>query len=351
MKLFNSKIDQKVGLPPGDIKHIGEQKKWNTSIKIIQYNEEIFEQNDLSNPDDLLKVNNGNIVWIDIEGFSNHKLIKDIGKYYNIHEMILEDIFNTNHLPKYEEGEDKLIFIIKSFSKDEEEIKTAHVTIILKKNLIISFREMPTNLLVPKIDRIKIGRGRARRKKGDYLFFVLIDSFIDSYYLFFENLREQALELESNILENPKENYIKDIYQIKNTLTSIRKDLFPLKNAINQIITEEPDFIMEDNFKYFSDCKDHANELIEYYHSFGEMINNLITLNENNLNNNTNRIMKVLTIIATIFIPLTFIAGIYGMNFEFMPELKWKYGYFAALFIMLSISVFIILFMKKKKWI
>jgi magnesium transporter len=183
------------------------------------------------------------------------------------------------------------------------------------------------------------------------LFFVLLDTFIDSYYYYFEHLREQIGELDTEILRDTNENHIQKIYDLKNELTSIRKNLFPLKTSIQELLTDDSDLIEEDNFKYFNDCKDHINELIEYYNSFGEMINNLVTLNENNLNNNTNKVMKLLTIIATIFIPLTFIAGIYGMNFQFMPELEWRYGYFIALSLMVLTGVVILLIMKRKKWI
>ena len=193
--------------------------------------------------------------------------------------------------------------------------------------------------MLPKIDRIQNAKGRARTKNADYLFFVLLDSFIDSYYTYFESLREETHRLDEKILLESSKNHIEEIYNLKNKLTDVRKNLFPLKTAINELLTDESELIAEDNFKYFNDCKDHVNELTEYYNSFGEIISNLIILNENNLNSSTNKIMKLLTIISTIFIPLTFVAGIYGMNFSHMPELEWEYGYFFTISVMIIIGL------------
>lgn len=351
MKVFSRKLDRKVGFAPGDTNYFGEEVRSETFVKCINYN--LSEINEIApkSVDEILEISDDKNTWIDIEGFANLELIKQIGMKYDIHEMTIEDVLNVNHLPKYEEGEEYILFVLKNFREGANKANGNHVSILLKKNLVISFREAKSNLLPPKIERIKAGKGRARRKGADYLFFVLLDAFIDSYYYYFEYLREQIGELDDKILRETNENHIQEIYDLKNELTSIRKNLFPLKTSINELITDDNDLIEEDNFKYFNDCKDHVNELIEYYHSFNEMINNLITLNESNLNNQTNRIMKVLTIIATIFIPLTFIAGLYGMNFEYMPELKWKYGYFIALGTMILLGIIILIFMKKKKWI
>lgn len=173
---------------------------------------------------------------------------------------------------------------------------------------------------------------------------------MDSYYTFFENLREEINELEDTLLIEIHKNHIEDIYELKNKLTSVRKNLFPLKTAINDLMSDGSELIEDDNLKYFNDSKDHINEFIEYYNSFSEMITNLVSLNENILANNTNRVMKVLTIIATVFIPLTFIAGIYGMNFTNMPELEWQHGYYSALILMFVIGIGIVGLMKWKKW-
>lgn len=351
MKIFKKKLNQSVGRAPGEFTYYGEEERKETTIRVIQYNNEEFDQRILSGKDQIKDIyENNKVTWIDIEGFSNLDMITSICKTFEVHDLLVEDALNTDHIPKYEEGEEYLVFSLKNFREEGKNIKDTHVTLLMKKKLVISFQEESSSIIPPKVERIKAGKGRARRKGSDYLFFVLIDSFLDSYYTFFENLREEINEIDDMLLVARHKNHIEDIYDLKNKLTSVRKNLFPLKIAINELMTDESELIEDENLKYFNDSKDHINELIEYYNSFAEMINNLVSLNENNIANNTNRVMKVLTIIATVFIPLTFIAGIYGMNFSNMPELNWQYGYYYALFFMFVIGLAIVGLMKWKKW-
>lgn len=351
MKIFKKKLNQSVGRAPGEFTYYGEEERKETTIRVIQYNNEEFDQRILSGKDQIKDIyENNKVTWIDIEGFSNLDMITSICKTFEVHDLLVEDALNTDHIPKYEEGEEYLVFSLKNFREEGNNIKDTHVTLLMKKKLVISFQEESSSIIPPKVERIKAGKGRARRKGSDYLFFVLIDSFLDSYYTFFENLREEINEIDDMLLVARHKNHIEDIYDLKNKLTSVRKNLFPLKIAINELMTDESELIEDENLKYFNDSKDHINELIEYYNSFAEMINNLVSLNENNIANNTNRVMKVLTIIATVFIPLTFIAGIYGMNFSNMPELNWQYGYYYALFFMFVIGLAIVGLMKWKKW-
>ena len=351
MKIFKKKLNQSVGRAPGEFTYYGEEERKETTIRVIQYNNEEFDQRILSGKDQIKDIyENNKVTWIDIEGFSNLDMITSICKTFEVHDLLVEDALNTDHIPKYEEGEEYLVFSLKNFREEGKNIKDTHVTLLMKKKLVISFQEESSSIIPPKVERIKAGKGRARRKGSDYLFFVLIDSFLDSYYTFFENLREEINEIDDMLLVARHKNHIEDIYDLKNKLTSVRKNLFPLKIAINELMTDESELIEDENLKYFNDSKDHINELIEYYNSFAEMINNLVSLNENNIANNTNRVMKVLTIIATVFIPLTFIAGIYGMNFSNMPELNWQYGYYYALFFMFVIGIVIVGLMKWKKW-
>jgi magnesium transporter len=352
MKVFSRKLNRKVGRPAGDLSYYGEDTRRSTKIRTIQYNNDEYEDEVIDDLAGLEKLDlSGKITWIDIEGFEDAEKIKEIARFFNIHDLVVEDTFNTDHIPKYEEGEDYLLFVLKSFSETDTIITSSQVTILLKQNLVISFQEEPNSIILPKIERIKNSKGRSRSKKADYLYFVLLDAFIDSYYTYFESMREETIRLDEKILLETSTNHIEKIYNLKNKLTDIRKNLFPLKSAINELLADESELIEEDNFRYFNDCKDHINELTEFYNSFGEIINNLIILNENNLNSSTNKIMKLLTIISTIFIPLTFIAGLYGMNFSHMPELEWKYGYFFALSLMALIGFIIVGIMKHKKWL
>jgi len=348
MNKLYKKLTHKIGLPPGEVVYVGKSDPLKTNITLYKYNKTDFSEEEITNVNDIKLEKENTVNWINITGFENIGSINDICKQLEVNDLLIEDAVNTSHIPKFEEGDDYLSIIIKSF--DENDDTPNHNCIILKDSIIISLLENPGNLLPQKIERIKNGKSRARNKKGDYLFYTLLDTFLDSYYRYFENIREELFDLENIILKERDENHIDSIYKINHKLTAIRKNLFPLKIALLDLYKNEIKLFEKSTLQFLNDCKDHVNELIEYYNSFTEMIQSMINLNDNNIANNTNKVMKILTIIATIFIPLTFVAGIYGMNFKYMPELNWKFGYFLILFFMFLIAALILLFMKKKNW-
>lgn len=346
----SKKLTRKIGLPPGEIIYIGNVDPQKTKIKLYKYDKIDFSENDLTKLENIDSIKDQTkINWLNITGFEKIEHIRDLSKIINVNEMLLEDALHTDHIPKFEVGNDYLAFIIKSF--DEKSNDASHNCIILKDGLIISLMENPNNILQTKIERIKNGTARARNKKADYLFYTLLDSCIDSYYRYFENIREELFDLENLIIHKRSENHIDKIYELNSKFKTIRRNLFPLKTAILDLIESENILLEKNNYHFFNDCKDHVNELIEYYNSFSDNIQSLINLNENNIVNSTNKVIKILTIIATIFIPLTFIAGIYGMNFKNMPELEWKYGYYYSLGLMFLVGFGIYVFIKKKNWL
>ena len=345
----SEKLTRKIGMPPGEIIYIGNADPEKTKIKLYKYDKVSFFENDLTKLENIDEIRDLNkINWLNITGFEKIEQIKNLSKIINVSELLLEDALHSDHIPKYEEGNDYLAIIVKNFK--EESTEPSNNCIILKDGLVVSLMENPTDIIKTKIERIKNGTARARNKKADYLFYTLLDSCIDSYYMYFENIREELFDLESLILHKRNENHINKIYELNAKFKTIRKNLFPLKTAIVDLIESEINLLEKSNYHFFNDCKDHVNELIEYYNSFSDNIQSLINLNENNIVNNTNKVIKILTIIATIFIPLTFIAGIYGMNFKYMPELEWEFGYYFILGIMLAIGVGILLVIKYKKW-
>ena len=348
MNKLYKKLTHKIGLPPGEVIYVGKSDPLKTNVNLIKYEKTNYAEEELKNAAELNLEKETKVNWICITGFENVDYINEICKILEVNDLLLEDALHTSHIPKFEEGDDYLSIIIKSFDENDE--TPNHNCIILKENVIISLFENSNNLLSSKIERIRNGKAKARNKKADYLFYTLLDTFIDSYYRYFENIREKLFDLENIILQRRNENHIDKIYELNNKLTAIRKNLFPLKIALLDLSKSENKLINKNTHPFLNDCKDHVNELIEYYNSFTEMIQSLINLNDNNVVNNTNKVMKILTIIATIFIPLTFIAGIYGMNFKYMPELDWQFGYFLILFFMFFIAAVILLFMKKKNW-
>jgi magnesium transporter len=348
MKFFNRNLTGKIGLPPGEIIYTGIETK-PTSIQLYKYDPKSFERVDVTSLSDI-NFEDSKVNWMNISGFENQNLISEIISLVGIHNLLAEDIFNMDHMPKLEEHEESILFIVKNYITQKNKILQNHCSIYLKDNIVISFQELPNNFLDKKIERISMGKGKARFKNADYMFFVLLDAFIDSYYTLFEEIREEISRLEESLLKSKKNNRIGEIYDLNTRLTYIRKEIFPLKEALRKLQIDDVHLIAEENNIYFNDAVDHINELMQFHESFGGLVRGLIDLNENNMNSNTNEVMKVLTIIASIFIPLSFIAGVYGMNFENMPELKLQYGYFFILGLMLITAVGLIIFMKIKKW-
>ncbi|MBI9071073.1 MAG: magnesium/cobalt transporter CorA [Melioribacteraceae bacterium] len=354
MKDFWKMNVDKVGEPPGSLVFIGDASDPEIpSITVRQYNMERFDEDIIENIETVDTNSEAKTNWLHITGLSNLDIIRSIGNKFDIHTLLLEDILNTEHLAKYEEAEDYIAFLLKSFYRDEEDgcLKLNHNCIILKDNNVVLFQERKSSYLSAKIERIKLGQGKARKKKADYLFYVLIDAFVDSYFIAFHELENKINDLEEDLLCEAHINRIEDIHLLKKQILEYKKYLFPLEDAFNLMLKEIPDIIEEENYKYLRDIKDHILLLKETYHSCNEMIKELIDLNETNINNSNNSVMKVLTIIATIFIPLTFIAGLYGMNFKNMPELEWDFGYFLALGVMFVIGIATVVIMKIKKWI
>ena len=353
MNLLKKVLNKKVGAAHGEIIYVGESEPEKTVVKLIQYDSESFYSHDITEIKSLEeKINDDIVNWIHITGLSDVEFIKAIALQYKIHSLSLEDAFNTDHIPKYEEFDDYSMLIAKGYTAcagNENQIN--HICLFLKKNLVITIQDRNLDLIDAKIQKIEQAKANARNKKSDYLFFVILDSYIDTFYSSFDNIREELLELEDTLLFNRENNYIDDILTTNKKLAHLRKIIFPLKAAIMDLLESESAEIYETNEKYLNDLKDHINDLIEHYNSFSEITKSLIVLNDNNINTNTNKVMKRLTITATIFIPLTFIAGIYGMNFKYMPELDWQYGYPFMLGLMFVVGAGLLLLMKFKKWL
>ena len=346
-------ITHKVGQIPGSLVYTGIRKEENPALRLIQYNEhEIFYNQELPYQDILNKLDDNKVNWIHFFTLDQLEAIEKVGEHFDLHSLMLEDILNVEHLPKVEFSEKHIFFTLKILSFDQDfNLEQEHASFILGTNYIISFKEQRAELLKPVRERIEKGIGKVRTKRADYLFYLLVDAIVDNYFLMLEEFRSYIEETEDLLIDNPSQNYIGRIHHIKKQVIAARKYIFALREAMNQLIKEEPDQIYESNYKYLRDIQDHVNYVFESMETFREDQKSLMELNSSNQNNSMNQVMKTLTMVATIFIPLTFIAGIYGMNFEYMPELGWKWGYFSALGAMGIVSVLMIWFMKRKRWL
>ncbi len=346
-------VTQKVGQIPGSLTYTGIKKDEGKAIRLVQYNEEnIFFDNEFVCQDIIDNLDHKKVNWIHFYNLNQVEAIEKIGQHFDIHSLMLEDILNVEHLPKVEFSENHVFFTLKILSFDHEhQLEQEHVSFILGDTYILSFKEQRGELFKPIRERIKRNIGKVRRKRADYLFYMLVDAIVDNYLLMLESLSKRIEDLEDELIENPNKNNIAEIHIIKKQLFQIRKQIFVLCDAVSNLIKEEPQQIFESNYKYIKDIQDHVNFVFESIETFLEDQKSLMELNNSNMNNKMNQVMKTLTVVATIFIPLTFVAGIYGMNFQFMPELGWKWGYFSVLGFMSLIVITMIWFMKRKRWL
>ncbi len=321
-------------------------------VELISFDEESVLMEDNKPMADLLSMCNLNLKnWINVDGLSDRTLIEQIAKKFDLHYLLIEDILNVDHQPKTDELDDHLFLTMKMFYRfDDEKIEYEHISFVLGKNYLLSFQEKEGDIFSGIRTRIKQDNGIIRKRGTDYLLYRLVDTIVDSYYTVLEKIGEQVESIEENISKNPTVKDFQQIQKIRKEFIYLRRVVYPLREAINKIVKNENGFIDENNEKYFADVYDHVIHLIDSLDTYKDLTSTMMDLYMNTINYKMNEVMKLLTIITTIFIPLSFIAGIYGMNFQHMPELGWENGYFGVLAIMGVIFILMIVYFRYKKW-
>lgn len=346
---------KKAGLPPGSVIFTGNKKVEKILIHYLQYDAENLKEKVLDNhaeatfhqsPED-------KIDWYDIRGIHDSELIQLLGTTFNIHPLILEDIADVHQRPKFEEYENGIFITIRAlnFDKNINKVLTEQVTLYFRTGFIATFQETSSDLFDAVRQRIHSGRGKIRQRGADYLAYAIIDVIVDNYYLVMEEIEEVIESLEDKIINVQEENIKGEIHGLKKELLVLRKSISPLREAIGRFSKTESSFVQENSLVFIRDLYDHTIQVMDMVETYRDMLNGLQDLYLTEVSFKMNKVMQLLTLIATIFIPLTFLAGIYGMNFEFMPELHWKYGYFVLLGIMLIVFIGLLLYFKRKKWI
>ncbi|MFC1527776.1 magnesium/cobalt transporter CorA [Candidatus Neomarinimicrobiota bacterium] len=343
----------KAGLPPGSLIHIGRSDPNKTIISKIEYSaENISEYNDITIDDLKIRTDDLN-TWINITGLANIDVITTIGKQYDINHLVLEDILNTQHRPKIEEFDDYTFFTFKMLrlGKARREITSEQVSIILGKNYVLTFQEVEGDTFDSVRNRLNNQIGKIRTRGADYLLYTLVDTVVDSYFSIIDTLNDNVQKLEDQIISNPSNNALEKIQSYKKDVQFLRKMISPLRDSVGFLCNADTNLIADNTTLYFKDTFDHILHINDSLNEMRDNLTSQLEIFHSNLSDQMNDVMKVLTIIATIFIPLTFIAGIYGMNFKFMPELDWYWGYPAILGIMAIIIISMIYYFKKKNWI
>jgi len=345
---------KKAGLPPGTLVYIGEEKEERVKITIIDYDEENYQGKETETLEECFSFKDRPTVsWINIDGVHQIEILEELGNCYGFHHLVLEDILNTDQRPKMEDYGSYLYTVLKMITFDEQtqEIATEQVSLILGSNLVISFQEKDGDVFHPIKERIKSGKGRIRKMGADYLAYSLIDSIIDRYFIILEKLGEKVEDLQDELIARPTSETLQALHELKREMLLLRKSVWPLREVINSLERGDSPLIKEPTRVYLRDVYDHTIQVIDTIETFRDMLSGMLDIYLSSISNKTNEVMKVLTIIATIFMPLTFLAGVYGMNFKFMPELERQWGYPVILLIMLVVGLAMVFYFKRKKWL
>lgn len=352
-KKKKSKHHKKIGQAPGTLIYTGDKAN-NLAIEVFDYRSDKFEEKEFSKIEDaFIYKSTDSITWININGLNHINDIEKIGNHYNLHPLILEDIVNTSQRPKIDEYDDYMFVVIKMlYYNTEDNIISEQVSFILGENYVLTFQEADGDVFENVRDRIRHGKGRIRGLGSDYLLYALIDSVTDHYYSIIEKMGDKIEDLEDNLFNGQTQNEIsQQIQDLKRELLKVRRAIFPLREIINRIEKTEHKLILDKTLHYFRDIYDHIIQVTENIDIYREMVWSLMDMYMTAISNKMNEVMKVLTIIATIFIPLTFIAGIYGMNFDNIPELHFKYSYFILWIVMILLFIGMLFYFKRKKWL
>ncbi|MFC1508883.1 magnesium/cobalt transporter CorA [Candidatus Omnitrophota bacterium] len=356
MVRFIKKLSSKAGLPPGTLMHIGEKKteKVKITMTIMDYDATYFEEKELTEIEDCFPFRDkASVTWINVNGVHDPEIIEKIGKFFNVHSLTLEDILNTGHRPQIDDFEDYLYIVLKmlSFDIQENNILSEQVSLVLGYNYVISFQEKEGDVFDPLRNRIRNGKGRIRKMSTDYLAYSIIDAVIDNYYIILEKINEKIEVLEEELVMNPTPKILQAIHDLKREMLYIRKSIWPLRDIIDSLERGESLLIQDTTQVYLRDLYDHTIQIIETVDILRDMISGMLDIYLSSVSNRMNEVMKTLTIFAAIFIPLTFIAGIFGMNFEYMPELKLRWAYPTLLITMLILGMSLFVYFKKKNWL
>ncbi len=347
------KTSKKMGLPPGTPVFVGEKKVEKIRISYIDYDEAKFEEKEVEKIDECVPFKDTpTVTWINIDGLHQVDIIEKLGKYFDLHPLILEDIVNTEQRPKMEDFGQYIFIITKMLFYDEKEgeTKIEQVSFILGERFVISFQEVAGDIFEPIRERIRKGKGRIRKMGADYLAYSLLDAIVDAYFIILEKLGERLEELEDKIIAESRPETLQEIHKLKREMILLRRSVWPLREVVNSLERGESSLIKKACRIFLRNVYDHTIHVIDTVETYRDMVSGMHDTYLSSISNKMNEVMKVLTIIATIFIPLTFIAGIYGMNFEFMPELKWRWAYFIVWGVIVFVAVLMVLFFKRKKW-
>lgn len=346
------KLSQNAGVSPGTLIYTGKIVDEVPEVTLYKYNETHLEKVvDKDASGILQKADLNQINWVNVTAIHHTEIIQQIGDFFSFHPLVLEDIPNTLLSPQYEDFDEYLFITLKMLSINPENhlVEQEHISFILGKNYLISFQERKKDVFDPVRQRLEKAKGKIRKRGADYLLYALLDVIVDNYYTITEEVSDKMNQLESELIYNPKPKSVESITNYKRQLIELKKIVYPLREALGKLNNEE-ELIQQHTMLFFNDVISHVEHVINTMETQREVLSGFMDLYMSRLSHKMNDVMKTLTVIATIFIPLTFIAGVYGMNFQYMPELDWKWGYPVILGFMFACGIGMFLYMKSRRW-
>lgn len=348
------KASIKKGLQPGALIHVGEKKIDKVRIRVIDFDRDTLEEKEFESIEECMAYRDkSTVTWINIDGLHDTEVIKKLGRHFGIHRLVLEDVLNTDMRPELEDYDKYFYVVLKMLyiQQEKSQITAEQVSFLLTERTVISFQERVGDTFEPVRERIRNSVGRIRSAGADYLMYALVDAVVDNYFIVFEEIGESIEALEAELMDTPSQDTLKKIYGLKREMVLLRKYIFPLREMVLNLQSSESPLIDRSTKIYIKDLYSHTIHIADTLESYRDMTSEMLDTYLSITSNKMNEVMKILTIMASIFIPLTFIAGIYGMNFTNMPELHYAWGYPLAISIMVAVAVVMILYFKRKKWL
>ena len=344
----------KLGLEPGTLMHVGARKAERTRITVLDYDAAAFLEKEVGSVEECFPFKEtATVTWINVDGVHDAAVIEALGGRFGIHPLVLEDIMTTTQRPKVEDLGGAVFVVLRMLEGDGRGpvLLSDQLSLVLGPNYVLSFQETAGDCLDPVRERIRSGKGRIRALGPDYLAYALIDGVVDNYFVVLEGLGDRIDELEERLVSEPRRELLRDIYALKRAMIDLRKAIWPLREVVSGLERLESPLIRAETDVFLRDLYDHAVQVIDTVESFREILTSMLETYLSSVSNRMNEVMKVLTIIATIFIPVTFIVGVYGMNFDTIPEFGWRWGYPFVWALILGVVGGMLWFFRRKKWI
>jgi magnesium transporter len=342
-----------VGLPPGSLVFTGEKRIEDQFVNLVQYNAEVFHTAEAQQSLPAPRPGHEGVSWYDVRGLHLVKVIEQLGVLFRIHPLVLEDILDIQQRPKFEEYDNGFSFIFRALQFDPEtlELETEQVALFVEEKVVIAFQEKDDDLFRPVRERLERSSGRIRQRGADYLAYALVDAVVDHYFAILDQIEIVIDQLEEEIMLTPRQTTKSRIHNLKYSALILRKSVGPLREAVRDFSDSDHHIITDDTRLFVRDLRDHVAQVMDLVETYRDLLNGLYDLYVSEISFKMNRVMQLLTVITTIFIPLSFLVGVYGMNFHNMPELRWQYGYFILWGVMILIAIGLLLIFRRKRWL